>query len=295
MRSSCFDAGMSTNNRSRQADRVVAERLRRLQRQLGEDATRARLDLGATRSAVAKAAGIDRAFYGRIEAGAAAPSLETIAAIGYALGGEASLRLYRGTGARVTDRWQAPMVEGLLRELHARWRPHLEVAVWRPARGVIDLVLEDRAATLLVAGEVQSTIGRLEEQLSMDRTEGHVTPVLGIGRRWSRAVDRQAAGPSLDARNAHAGSRVRSNPRGGLSGEDSGCAGGDPERRGVAGRRHRVDADRARSRLPARWPTTWRHARPMSETSGRQPRRNQGDRRSSGSGCCQPVSAMCAP
>jgi transcriptional regulator with XRE-family HTH domain len=156
-------ADVSTIGRTRRADRIVTERVRRLQRQIGEDVSRARLDLGASKAAVAAAAGIDRAFYGRIEAGTAMPSLETLAAIGYALGGESTFRLYRGTGATVTDRWQAPMIEGLLGVLDPTWSPHLEVAVWRPARGVIDLVLERRG--LLVAGEVQSTIGRLEQQL----------------------------------------------------------------------------------------------------------------------------------
>jgi hypothetical protein len=55
------------------------------------------------------------------------------------------------------------MIEALLRILHPRWRPHLEVPILRPARGVIDAVLE--ATPLLVAMEAQSDLRRLEAQI----------------------------------------------------------------------------------------------------------------------------------
>ncbi|HEX6869276.1 MAG TPA: helix-turn-helix transcriptional regulator, partial [Candidatus Limnocylindrales bacterium] len=112
--------------RTRRVERIVTERSRILRRRIGEDVARAREEAGVTRAAVARTAGIDRAFYGRIEAGVAQPSLETLVALGAALGGEVSFRLYRGTGPRVVDRWQAPMVEALLGCLDAAWVPHLE-------------------------------------------------------------------------------------------------------------------------------------------------------------------------
>jgi hypothetical protein len=57
------------------------------------------------------------------------------------------------------------MVETLLRSLCADWRPHVEVPVSRPARGVIDAVLERPAARLLVATEAYSELRRLEQQI----------------------------------------------------------------------------------------------------------------------------------
>lgn len=41
----------------------------------------------------------------------------------------------------------------------------LEVPVYRPARGVIDLVAHDQGANVVVAAEVQSQLRRLEQQL----------------------------------------------------------------------------------------------------------------------------------
>ena len=62
--------------------------------------------------------------------------------VGALLGADISVRLYPGTGPRLTDRHQARMVEILLRSLSDDWRPHVEVPVSRPSRGVIDVVLE---------------------------------------------------------------------------------------------------------------------------------------------------------
>ena len=57
------------------------------------------------------------------------------------------------------------MIEVTLRSLSAVWRPHVEVPVSRPARGVIDVVLERRDAGLLIATEAYSELRRLEQQI----------------------------------------------------------------------------------------------------------------------------------
>jgi transcriptional regulator with XRE-family HTH domain len=151
--------------RSSTLDRQVRDRLRRVERSIGQDLERLRLDAAATRSSVAAAAGVDRTFYGRIETGDAHPSLETLVALSIALGAEPSVRLFAGTGPRLTDRHQARMVEAVLRDLAPVWRTHLEVPVWKPSRGVIDAVLERSSPDLLVLTEFQSTLARLEQQL----------------------------------------------------------------------------------------------------------------------------------
>lgn len=66
------------------------------------------------------------------------------------------------------------MIEGLLRMLDARWVAKPEVPVLQPARGVIDLVLDDQASPTTVASESQSEFRRLEEQVrwSTEKAEG---------------------------------------------------------------------------------------------------------------------------
>jgi transcriptional regulator with XRE-family HTH domain len=156
---------MPPPNRRLGIDREVKRRHRETVRAIGRDALRLRADAGATQAQVARLAGIDRSHLSRIEAGTATASLETLIAISSALGADMSVRLYPGTGPRLTDRHQARMVETLLRSLCADWRPHVEVPVSRPARGVIDAVLERPAARLLVATEAYSELRRLEQQI----------------------------------------------------------------------------------------------------------------------------------
>lgn len=126
---------------------------------------RLRTDAGATKAQVARVAGVDRTFIGRIESGTARPSIETLVACAVALGAELSLRVYAGTGPRLTDRHQARMVERVLRDLHPVWRQHIEVPVSRPTRGVVDAVFERRDQPLWVVSEFQSTLPRLEQQM----------------------------------------------------------------------------------------------------------------------------------
>ena len=151
--------------RERAIGREVRHRLRRLERTLGDDIVRLRTDADATKARVASIAGVDRTFLGRIESGDARPSLETLVAIATALGADVSVRLYAGSGPRLTDRHQARMVEAVLARLAPVWRAHLEVPVWRPVRGVVDGVFERLDAPLLVVSEFMSTLARLEQQI----------------------------------------------------------------------------------------------------------------------------------
>jgi transcriptional regulator with XRE-family HTH domain len=153
------------HRRSRTMQRTVEAQLDRVVRRLADDLSRTRSDAGATMTAVAERAGLHRAQIGRIERAKTRPSLETLVACATALGAEVSIRIYTGRGPRLTDRHQARMVECLLREIHPLWRARLEVPVPRPVRGVVDAVLTRRDAPLLVIGEFQSTLPRLEQQL----------------------------------------------------------------------------------------------------------------------------------
>jgi hypothetical protein len=91
--------------------------------------------------------------------------MEVLIAIGVALGADLGIRYFPGSGPRIRDRFQALMVEALIRSLDPRWRVRLEVPITKPARGVIDVVLHDATLPLLVATEVHSDLHRLEQQL----------------------------------------------------------------------------------------------------------------------------------
>jgi transcriptional regulator with XRE-family HTH domain len=146
-------------------DRETQRRMRQLRRAIGADVERIRTDSATTLAHLATVAGIDRSFVGRVEAGIANPSLETLTALAVALGADLSVRFYPGTGPRLTDRHQARMIEAVLRRLAPAWRPHLEVPVSRPFRGVIDVVFERSAERLLVVSEAYSALARLEQQI----------------------------------------------------------------------------------------------------------------------------------
>ena len=157
-----------------------------VRRMIGRAVRDLREDAALTRAAVAESAGIDASFLGRIECGSREPSLSTLTALATVLGADLSVRLVPTTGPRIRDRIQAPMVESLVRVVHARWRPMPEVPVTRPARGVIDLVLADRATPLLVASEMQSELRRLEQQIRWHREKEASLPSSAAWREAAR-------------------------------------------------------------------------------------------------------------
>ena len=174
---------LSDRSRNREADR----RLRTLQRSIGSDVTRLRSDAAVTMSRLAETAGLDRSFVGRIEAGLAHPSLETLVALSVALGADLTVRFYPGSGPRLTDRHQARMIELILRRLAPGWTAHLEVAVSTPSRGVIDAVFERPAERLMVVAEAHSAIGRLEQQIrwSAQKSAAIASSSLGPRPEWT--------------------------------------------------------------------------------------------------------------
>jgi transcriptional regulator with XRE-family HTH domain len=148
-----------------QVEREVVRRTRWSAIRLGEDVRRLRLDAGVTLRELAAATGLDPSHLARIEKANAKPSIEAVTAISVALGADMSIRFYAGAGPRIHDRFQAPMLEALLRTLHPRWLPQLEAPVPGPTRGVADLVLKDRTTPVVVVGEAQSEFRRIEQQL----------------------------------------------------------------------------------------------------------------------------------
>jgi transcriptional regulator with XRE-family HTH domain len=158
--------------------REAYRRTRWIETHIGEDIRRIRLDAYVSLAALGRAADIDPAYIGRIEAGVEHPSLEVLTAIGVALGADLSVRYFAGAGPRIHDRFQAPMLEALLTDLHPRWRPELEVAVRNPVHGVIDAVLRDPVDGMAIATEVQSDLRRLEQQIRWSREKADALAML---------------------------------------------------------------------------------------------------------------------
>jgi transcriptional regulator with XRE-family HTH domain len=166
--------------------RVIRRRERETRHSVGEALRRLREDAGLSQSAVARAAGIDRSFLGRIESGERPSSVATLIAVSTVLGADLPIRPYPSTGPLIHDRSQAPMVEAVLRILHSRWNASPEVPLVHPARGVADLVLSDRPCTVVIEGEVQSHLRRLEQQLRWHREKELSLPSSDV---WRLAAD----------------------------------------------------------------------------------------------------------
>lgn len=143
--------------------RTAARAAARARTALRDDLERALADAGMRASELARASGVDAGFVSRLRAGKAEASIDTWARLAAPLGLDLSMRLYPTTGPVVRDRFAAPMLELLLRDLHPRWARWTEVSVSRPSRGWIDAVLHDGAAPILLASELQSELRRLEQ------------------------------------------------------------------------------------------------------------------------------------
>ena len=143
---------------------------------IGAEIRRMRTDAGLTQRHLAALADIDHGFLSLIERGLREPSLAVLVAIAGALGGSVNVRLHPGTGPRLADPIQARITEALVRILDDRWTRMLEVPVYRPVRGVIDLVVHDRAANIAVAIEIQSQMRRLEQQVRWSNEKAMALP-----------------------------------------------------------------------------------------------------------------------
>jgi transcriptional regulator with XRE-family HTH domain len=192
---------MATARTLSQARRVGV----RVHRTLGEDVRRLREDAGLTRAALGDAAGVDPTYLARIEDGLAHPTMDWYGRLATALGADLAAHLYPNTGPAIRDRHQARILEWLLGQCHSRWSRFPEVAVRKPARGWIDLVLHDRDAACVVAAEIQSSIGRLEQML---RWSGEKAASLPSWEGWARFGVTQTVSTLLIVRRTRATSEV---------------------------------------------------------------------------------------
>lgn len=139
-------------------------RARNLRRDIIKALQDATADAGVSRRALCRAAGIGPNTFVAIERDDREPTIEVLSRLAAALGGELSLRFHPGTGPLVRDHLQAAMIEALIGGLDDSWSPEVEVPVWTPSRGSVDVVLR-RSAGPIVAGEAQSELRRIEQQI----------------------------------------------------------------------------------------------------------------------------------
>lgn len=163
--------------------RLATARDRSLRRSVGEQLRDLREERGLSLREVAGASGVHASVIARAEVGDGNLTLTTLTKIATALGTEPSVRLYPSTGPRLLDHIQVRLIETLLEQLHPRWRPRLEVPVYRPVRGVIELVLTDPAADEIVAAEAHSEIRRAERQLRWASEKADALPS-AVGWPW---------------------------------------------------------------------------------------------------------------
>jgi transcriptional regulator with XRE-family HTH domain len=158
---------------------------------IGEELRRLRLDTGVSLRELGETTGLHPSFLARVESAEVHASIPVLTRIAIALGADLSIRFYAGAGPRLHDRFQAPMLEGLLRTRHVRWTPELEVVVTKPARGVVDLVLDDQLSPTTAVGEIQSEFRRLEELIRWlsEKADG-IRDVLASRGRHDRAVSK---------------------------------------------------------------------------------------------------------
>jgi transcriptional regulator with XRE-family HTH domain len=141
--------------------RELAKRNLDLRRRIGRQIADLRAELNLSQTALAGCAGLNQGYVWRIERGMAGASLESLQAISACLGCELGIRLFPTGGPRLHDRFQAPMVEGLIRLLGTPWRAQPEVPI-PAARGVIDVVLRRDSDQCVVVCECHSELRRLE-------------------------------------------------------------------------------------------------------------------------------------
>jgi transcriptional regulator with XRE-family HTH domain len=157
-------------------ERAIRDRQARVGRDIGDQLRTTRLDAGISLRALGRATGLDASHILRVERGERDPSLDAVVALATALGHDASLRLFPSSGPRLRDHVQVRLIEALLAILHPRWTARLEVPVYRPTRGVIDVLLSDPDDAQLVAGEGHSQLRVFEEQLRRAREKADALP-----------------------------------------------------------------------------------------------------------------------
>jgi transcriptional regulator with XRE-family HTH domain len=152
-------------------ERSAARHARETRTRLATDLRMVREDACLSLSRLASVSGLAKSYVHAIESGRIEPSWDAVSRLATVLGGVLWVRYYPGTGPLVRDHIQAAIISAFLGILDERWRPRPEVAVYRPVRGVIDLVLDSADDHITIACEAQSELRRLEQQIRWSRAK----------------------------------------------------------------------------------------------------------------------------
>ena len=182
-------------------ERSIVARQRACRQAIGRELQRARHEAGLSVRKVGIEAGVDPSHIRRVELGESALSQDALVAVSAVIGHDVSMRLYPSSGPRVRDHVQVRLLDALLRELHPRWKPRLEVPVYRPVHGVIDVVLEDRDANAVVSGEAHSVLHAVDAQI---RWAAQKTDALPSADGWPWGMDGPARSRLLLLRDSSA-------------------------------------------------------------------------------------------
>lgn len=159
--------------------RELQRRQRRIRTHVGEQIRDLRNEAGITQRDLALACGITPGHLSRIERGLAQPSLDVLIAIGACLGADLGVRYFPGSGPRLKDRFQAPIIEALIRRLNPRWNRYPELAVPK-ARGFVDLALGLRDGSFGVECEAHSEVRSIDEILRRQVEKALAVMELGV-------------------------------------------------------------------------------------------------------------------
>jgi transcriptional regulator with XRE-family HTH domain len=149
------------------------------------DLDRLRVDAGISLRRLAQGADVDAGYLTQIFAGDRQPSIAVLVALATALGADLAVRAYPTTGPVIRDRFQAPIVEELVQIAHRSWTRSIEVPVFRPARGFIDVVLDRTSPSEFIATEIQSRLDRLEQTVRWSGDKARSLPSADV---WATSV-----------------------------------------------------------------------------------------------------------
>jgi transcriptional regulator with XRE-family HTH domain len=148
--------------RHRQAE-LGRARARELRRRYGAELRVARTSAGIPQRELARLADVSPSEVGQVERAEIEPSLDVMARLAAAAGGELVVRIYPGDGIRLRDSGQLAVAELIGTQAHHRWRRRYEVPVARPPdRRAGDMLLEQPIEVVLL--EIETALADFQAQ-----------------------------------------------------------------------------------------------------------------------------------
>ncbi len=127
------------------------DRALELRRRFGSEVRIMRVGAGLTQRELGRRGGVTQSLVSQVERGRIEASLETMACLAAAAGGELAVRIYPAEGVRLRDSGQMEVATLIAKEAHPRWKRAYEVPVAPPPdRRAGDMVLDQPSEVALV-------------------------------------------------------------------------------------------------------------------------------------------------